>query len=278
MRTRIVTVLIFILLFFLLQVASSADNDDLKKFIKKGGLIKLEETGDYFTIGAFYDTRDPWFLGDVNHFVSYFDSGVNPWEAAGGRNWAIRYKQAAERRFFTTESYYGVDSVDFVLYSGHGSNYYVNMLQEESGVNLRHCPGYGKRDLEFIVFQSCSVIPAPPDRADWYSAWWEHDGKGIFQGLHMALGYRSYAIVGGLGSYFAKRLVWGQPVLQSWFHANWELRSTTARKVYPGNPCVVFYPGLENDTLYNWGPDPPANAHWLAICWEEIELAEGETW
>ena len=168
---------------------------------------------------------------------------------------------------------HGVDYMDFSYYSGHGNNWRIKMRPSER-VWFKDCPGYGDLpnggDLEFLVFQSCAVIPAPPDVSDWWSKWWEEDGKHIFQGMHQAIGYRTGSYSGNsISTLFGQKVKIGLPVWQSWFNAVNEQRAMSGGGFYPGYAAAVLYPGLDGDTIYVYGPDPPMNAHWLRIYWQE---------
>lgn len=253
MKTKILTLLMVILLFLVLQVASSAM--------------------DYRQIGGYVYEGEHRFVDNVWNFISQFDDGVNPWEAASGKNWSRDQYYYCEDFQFLSAHQYRVDAEDFAYYSGHGSPYSIGMRPGES-VWLPDAPGYGDLpnggDLEFIVFQSCAVIPAPPDRADWWSNWWESGGKHIFQGLHQACGYRTNSWSGNsVSTLFGQYVKIGQPVWQAWFHAVQTQRCWHGGGVYPGYACAVMYPPNENDSIYYYSADSPMDAHWLRIYWEE---------
>ena len=157
-------------------------------------------------------------------------------------------------------SYSYVDAMDFAYYSGHGNNYYLGMGPGAavSGVNLDtnvHAR-WGDTDLEFVVFQSCTVIPSAADRADWADAWVPN---GIFQGLHQAIGYRTLSYSGnGISNNFGDRISDGEAVWQAWFAAVNDERSWWRGQDYPGLASAMMHPTAQNDTYYSFVADPPA--------------------
>jgi len=252
LRTKIVTLLMAILLFFVLQVVSTADTRQIGGYVYEG------------------ESR---FVDNVWNFVSQFDSGWNPWEVMYGRNWERDQYYYCETFQWDTYHQMRVDYMDFSYYSGHGNNFLIDMRPGET-VWFNNCPGYGdlpnNGDLEFLVFQSCAVIPGPPDVSDWWSPWWEHNGDHIFQGMHQAIGYRTGSYSGNsVSTIFGNRVKVGQPVWQAWFDAVNDQRAMSGGGSYPGYAAAVMYPPLDNDSIYVYGADPPMNAHWLRIYWQE---------
>jgi hypothetical protein len=257
LRTRVLTIAMVILLFLTLQVASMAD------YRQVGGYV--------------YSHGEERFIDNVWGFVKHFDDGVNTWEALWGRNWSRGQYYWAEMRMFNTEHQYFVDSMDLAFYSGHGNHYWIKMNPWD-GVDLTDAPGYGdlpnNGDLEFIIFESCDVIPGPgdlPAGSNWWDAWVPTGGKHIFQGLHQALGYRTLSWSGnGISSNFANRIKVGQPVWQSWFNAvnderNW-WDSLWIASYYPGYASAVMHADHQNDTIYNYGGDPSMTS-WNLTMW-----------
>jgi hypothetical protein len=87
-----------------------------------------------------------------------------------------------------------------------------------SGVAIGTSTQWGDTDLEFIVFQSCKVVPSPIDRSDWYQRW--VGANDTFQGLHHATGYRTNSYSGnGISDNYGGRIRNNQRVRQAWFCA-----------------------------------------------------------
>lgn len=66
--------------------------------------------------------------------------------------------------------------------------------------------GYGTNNLEFLVLHSCSVVPSPIDVTDWWTPWIGEPG-GIFDGLHILMGFRteaSYSNANMIASYMGE--------------------------------------------------------------------------
>ncbi len=264
MQRALTVVFVFMFLFCVLQVNSSAE---LKAFKAKRltYLLDLEEAPTMRHIDTYYCTDDQEFwIPEINYFRSMFTSPI-PGLPATTLNYQPRYVGTSTVNTFITHNDDYVDSADLLYFVGHGGNYGIR-----SGINLKNVPGYGDKDMEFLILLSCSVVPSPDDVADWASPWWEHDGKGIFQGLHSLCGLRNTGWAGDCytSGLLAEKLRWGMPVIQSWFLTTQEVRNIRGAAGSPSLACAVCYPGLEFDTLYDYGPDPPRNAHWLAIFWE----------
>ena len=260
MRIKSTTILLVLFLFVFLQVASSA---------------AYRQVGGYVYEG---DATEGRFVDNVWNFISQFDDGVNPWEAAWGMNWSRdQYYWCETFQFDDVYHHMRVDYMDLAYYSGHGNNWLIGMRHADwpdERVFLDDAPGYGDLanggDLEFIIFQSCKVITAPPDTADWYSKWWSHGAdRGIFQGLHQACGYRTNSNSGNsVSTIFGQRLKTGQPVWQAWFGAVNDQRAMSGGGTYPGYASAVMSPRSDGDTIYHYSEDPPENEHWLRIYWQ----------
>lgn len=204
--------------------------------------------------GYVYNGGEDRFVDNVWNFVKHFSYDQYYW------------CQAYE---FTTSNNYYVDAMDFAYYSGHGNNFYIGMgpSASTSGVSLGSTTKWGDTDLEFIVFQSCKVIPAPIDRSDWYQRW--IGTNGVFQGLHQAIGYRTNSYSGnGISNNFGNRIASNQCVWQSWFNAVDDERSWWYGSSYPGYASAVMYPGLDYDRYYNFGGDPPRPMYSLRIWYQ----------
>jgi hypothetical protein len=245
MRPKIVILLMALLLFIALQVASAADNREIGGYVYKG-----EER----------------FVRNVWHFISQFTPDENVWEAVGGHNWYWKQYYWCKNYEFTTSHQDYVDKMDLAYYSGHGSPYSIGMGTDGGpSVNLSAAPKYGDLvnggDLEFIIFQSCAVIPSPDDRADWYTPW----RTGIYgEGLHMACGYRTNSNSdNSISTNFGLYCKFGCKVWESWFNAVNIERTLHGGGAYPGYACAFMHPSCANDTIYHYAADPTDNAMWI---------------
>jgi hypothetical protein len=206
--------------------------------------------------GYVYNKGESRFVNNVYNFLKHFNYEQYFW---------------CEADLFTTNDHLYVDNMDFAYYSGHGNNFYLGMGPGSavSGVNIGPTTQWGDLDLEFIVFQSCKVVPSPIDRADWYQPW--VGANDTFQGLHQAIGYRTNSYSGnGISNNYGGRIQNNQRCWQAWFAAVDDERSWWNSfwywdQSYPGYASVVLYPGLDNDRYYNFGADPPAghNSLWI---------------
>jgi hypothetical protein len=125
------------------------------------------------------------FLDAGAAFVSYFDAPKRYYYTYAP-NWTTK----------NNISPYGVDRYDFMYYNGHGGPYQIKMA-DESWIDLRTAGssnnnGYGDYYLKFLVLHSCQTVPSPIDVSDWGTPWLQEPG-GIFDGLHILLGFRTYA-------------------------------------------------------------------------------------
>jgi hypothetical protein len=203
--------------------------------------------------GYVYNRGEDRFVDNVYNFLKHFSYEQYYW---------------AEAFEFTTSNNSYVDEMDFAYYSGHGSAYSIGMGPGAgvSSVNLANnsSASWGDRDLEFIVFQSCSVIPSAADRSDWADAWVP---DGIFQGLHQAIGYRTLSYSGnGISNNFGERISDGDAVWQAWFAAVDDERSWWKGQDYPGLASAVMHPSTQNDTHFSFAADPPAG-HYSLTNW-----------
>jgi len=202
-------------------------------------------TAGYEEGGYVYNRGEERFIDNVYNFLKHFSYEQYYW----CQSW-----------LFNTSNNYYVDAMDFSYYSGHGNNYYLGMGPgaSTSGVNLNTDPNtrWGDRDLEFVVFQSCQVIPSAYDRSDWWQAWVPN---GIFQGLHQAIGYRTNSYSGnGISNNYGSRIASGQRVWRAWFDAVNDERSWWMGSFYPGYASAMMHPDAEQDTYYSFCADPPA--------------------
>lgn len=204
--------------------------------------------------GYVYNQGEARFVDNVYNFIKHFSYDQYYW---------------CQSYMFTSSNNSYVDAMDFAYYSGHGNNYYLGMGPgaSSSGVSLGSATKWGDTDLEFVVFQSCKVIPSPLDTSNWWSRW--TGSNGVFQGLHQAIGYRTNSYSGnGISNNFGGRIASGQCVWQSWFNSVNDERSWWRGSFYPGYASVVLYPGLDYDTYYSFGVDPPAGHGALRIYYQ----------
>lgn len=198
-------------------------------------------------VGGYVYNGESRFQDNVWNFIKHFSYTQYYW---------------AEAYEFNTANNYYVDAMDVAYYSGHGSPWYITTKAVPSqGLSIANGVPWGDYNLEFIIFQSCTVVPSV-ETANWWSNW---TGAGrAFQGLHQAIGYRTLSYSGnGISNNYGGRVAAGQAMWQGWFNAVNDERSWWRGSSYPGYASVVLYPGLDNDTLYYFGPDPPAGSGWL---------------
>lgn len=218
-------------------------------------------TGHAYEEGGYvYNHGEDRFVDNVYNFLKHFSYEQYYW----ANHW----------QFDSSNNSYA-DAMDFAYYSGHGNNFYMGMgpgASSPQSVDITTAcstsnGGWGDNDLEFITFQSCKVIPAPIDRSDWASQW---TGPGdCFQGLHMALGYRTNSNSGnGISNNYGNRVANGQAVLSAWFAAVNDERAWWKGADYPGYASAVYYPPLKYDVYPSGAADPPANHSWLGITYQ----------
>ena len=177
-----------------------------------------------------------------------------------------QYKWSYKSKWMTYNNMY-LDGMDFSYYCGHGIRY---IIQQKDGaiLDLRTAGGtsslgLGDRDLEFLVIHACQTVPSPLEVMDWWSAW--VGPKGIFDGLHQTLGYRTNyyldtaASVASLFGYQMKR---GGAVWQSWFN----VLDRFSDPQHHG--CAVMHPSCELDTYRTWAADPPRDHRNLRVWWQ----------
>lgn len=228
--------------------------------------------------GGYYGTEDR-HRKYVRNFLKHF-------------NYEQYYRSSYSQ--FTNNNDNYVDAMNLVYFSGHGNGHWRIQTAGTSGdgvVDFRSAgyssnKGYGDKNLEFIVFHACDVIPGPRDVSDWWTPWVKNGG--IFDGLHQALGFRSscYGLSGpAIASYFGYRMkkdgtdkpsiniVYGGSAGQYQYRV-WKTWLNAIR--YKGMHFLswneygsaVMYPGAENDTYSNVSPDPPENHASLKIWYQ----------
>lgn len=162
-----------------------------------------------------------------------------------------------------------VDNMDIVLFAGHGNQWRVGCEDGStatfSTIGSTASDGWGDRDLEFIAFESCKVVPRPCDRADrdWFTRWTQSNGA--MEGIHQILGFGtdSYQSTDqDVADYFGDRTSRGYAVWESWFDAiNAEARSDE-------KGSAVMHPTCDGDTYYNYAADPSPNHTSLRIWYQ----------
>ena len=218
---------------------------------------------------GFYVVRESGdeFVSDANQFLSHFWGGVS----GNGIHWTVEQYYWNEPRAFMEEHLFWANNMDLAFANGHGAPYLVTTLGACCDViHFEDCPGYGNfskdgGDLEFLIVEACSPLPAPPDAdyADVYN-WFQvsdSDATGIFQGLHQLMSFRTGSSGGTTPNYyneFGKRIAEGNGVMWSWFAALDITRDHHGGGAYPGYGAAITADGLENDTIFDYGPDPPS--------------------
>jgi len=167
---------------------------------------------------------------------------------------------------WTTNNNNRVDAMDFSIFAGHGNQWLIALT--DGNVNLASAGssshgGYGDTDLEFVAFESCSVIPSPLEVSDWWTKW--VGSNGIFDGLHQALGFRTSSYQSTdekITDYFGAKISSGSKVWQSWFDA------INAKGLSSEYGSAVMHPTTQNDTYASFVADPPANHTNLTIWYQ----------
>ena len=204
--------------------------------------------------GYVYNRGEARFTDNVFNFLDHFSYDQYFW---------------CEDWLFTTSNNSFVDNMDIAYYSGHGNNFYLGMGPgaSASGVSIGSSTQWGDADLEFIIFQSCAVVPSPIERSDWYQRW--VGTNDVFQGLHHAIGYRTNSYSGnGISNNYGSRVRSNQRVRQAWFAAVDDERSWWRGANYPGYASGVYHATCSNDRYYSFVADPPAGHASLTITYQ----------
>jgi hypothetical protein len=108
----------------------------------------------------------------------------------------------AEKYMFSNRNNEFVDKHDIVMFSGHGKAFQAKVWKDypregntwvdftSSGSSAHY--GYGDRDLEYLVLQSCYTVPSSLETSDPIGPWVKDRGH-VADGLHQILGFRSQA-------------------------------------------------------------------------------------
>ncbi len=174
----------------------------------------------------------------------------------------------------TDQSPYFPGSVNMALIEGHGLPWWISTEKNCCDViNLTAITGFGGFHTpgeltDYVIWQSCSVVPAPGDPyggnyaspASPFDVWFT-----IFQGLRGTYGYRTEMnIWNGVGKAFGLDTGFGAPNLSAWFtECNNNVFHHNGGWNY-GSAVVVS--GQEGDTLYDTCPLPPPGS--LTIWWQ----------
>lgn len=227
-------------------------------------LITGISTKSYAQYEGGYCGNDPTTPGVVWNFIKHFSYEQYYW-ACGNQ--------------FTYNNNNRVDLMHFAYYCGHGAPWYIGYYSNCAGsgsssyINLATAgysshKGYGDRNLNFIVFHSCKVIPSPIETSNWWQNW-VSESDDIFDGLHMALGFRTYSLIStapGIANFYGTRMAGVNYVLWSWFDAINAKGNHSSGYDYG---CAVMYPPAQNDK-YNGTMivDPPENHTWLTAWYQ----------
>ena len=159
---------------------------------------------------------------------------------------------------FTTSNNSYVDYVDLAYCSGHGNqNYFQTASAGNVGVyfptQMPTTNGWGDYDQEFIIFQTCSVVPSALEQSNWWSNW----GR-CLKGTHQIVGYRTVSYSdNGISNNFGNKLKNNGCVWYSWFDAVNEERSWWYGSDYPGYASALWYTTTQYDRLSSAEyPDP----------------------
>ncbi|OUC12586.1 MAG: hypothetical protein B0A82_22145 [Alkalinema sp. CACIAM 70d] len=167
-----------------------------------------------------------------------------------------------------------VDKWNVVLMEGHGANWLFTTRSNCCDIvdlNLATQPAYGDHggsSMRYLFLKGCSIIPAPPDRANWPDPWWR-----VFKGLRQVAGFRTTMFINDDISYhFGYHIALNSRILDSWFHAtngssSYQWQRTHGGEV-TGYGAVVMIPGHEGDGIYFTNPAPPATSTGLTIWWQ----------
>jgi len=226
------------------------------------------------TVGRYVVRDDSWdWVDDAADFRDGLLSGrssSSPAITFGDYYWD-------EPRLWKADEGSFVDKWHIALMEGHGANWLFTTRSDCCDVVLLNSgtqPGYGNRagdSMRFLILKGCSIVPAPPDRANWPDPWWR-----IFKGLRQAVGFRtSMYINDNIAKHFGKHLGENCRVLDSWFHATNECSSyqwerfwgSSGNEVY-GYGTMVMIPGHEGDGVYATAAAPAATTTGLTIWWQ----------
>jgi hypothetical protein len=181
------------------------------------------------------------------------------WEAGGG--------EPDLSQFF-------VGAVNFAVIEGHGLPWWISTSKNCCDViDLRSIAGYGafngkRGQTDYIVWKSCSVIPAPGDPygtnyqspASPFDVWFT-----IFQGMRGTYGFRTEMwIDDDISLPFAMNIGVGAANLASWLHATDNCKWDHSSGFEYGSAVLIS--GHEGDRAYDTTPLPVPGS--LTIWWQ----------
>jgi hypothetical protein len=214
---------------------------------------------------------------DSSHWAgdaSDFKNGLNAGHPAGFPAITFTDYYWDEPRFWTTQEASFVDKWNVVLMEGHGANWLFTTTGnccDVVNLNAATQPGYGDRpgdSMRFLILKGCSIVPAPPDRANWADPWWR-----VFKGVRQVIGFRtSMYINDDIMYHYGYHIGNNCRTLDSWFHATNHNSSYQWQRFWGGEVkgygTVVMIPGMEGTGIYHTGAAAPATSVGLTIWWQ----------
>lgn len=249
------------------------------------GLAATTDDGGTPEIGVEWITDWP---GTADDRANWYHSATRLYNEIKGAGWIGRFNYgnaSAWEKDFKHASYGGIndqiiDSVDLAMIGTHGSSawdsYYGRSLSSvyfsTNNDDWHLSPGearraYGNNDLEWLAFDSCSVLR---DDSMWY--WYQ-----TFDGLHLMLGFANtmYVVYPGDGGVWGDQMqakgwwIFGhgaKTVTQAWFTAVEDQQPSGVRARVLAETLDSY-----NDYIHGQGyvsPDYPNNgAYWY---WDHV--------
>ncbi|KAI9782467.1 MAG: hypothetical protein M1839_004953 [Geoglossum umbratile] len=160
----------------------------------------------------------------------------------------------SERRLFTSQNDYFVDSAPLAYQENHGSNFFFctdTNAKDCGGVSLSDIPvsgyGDGPNRLRYWINRACSFIPSPADMDIVKAAapWWN-----VFDGLHVAFGFRVTSWCRDGTTYpIGFNAAMGMGMVSSWMHT---VNDASRYQGLPnGGASAIAACGHSDDTLYD---------------------------
>jgi len=212
---------------------------------------------------------------------------VNNLRAAG---WQINFNWGGYGAFesdWNRNDDFWVDAADFVLYCGHANmNGWVLHKPDDTSLNYTEVgsiPGspndlYGQNDAEWIIIAACGPLQDSHfvnGGGNAFDRW-----RGIFDGLHILLGYGAVTYDNELeGSRVTELCLAGWPIIDAWFRTAWEIQPSTNGYPAPNGPniyVVAMYAHMgdyatRNDHIWGKGyvaPDPIGSGQRRVLMWQ----------
>lgn len=230
--------------------------------------MTMPATAANLEIGGYVAQAESRFQRNVWNFIKEFKTS----QRVGSHYWKYdQYYWAYDYLFNGSSHSNYIDDQDLVFISGHGNSYIWQSIQSPSQIiDFRNSPGYGDKDLEFLIIESCSTVASAPEASNWWSPWAK-----MFKGLHQLLGFRTLSYSdNGIPNQFAKNLKSNQYVWQAWFNAvNSERSSFTwteggERVSYPGFASGIMYQSTRYDRLGSYAADPAGGTSGMWTVWQ----------